>query len=257
MHIKKPTFRHFQQSGTIFLVALALMVLPAGAFALDSDFTSEFPIAGCNFKSIGSNPYFPLQPGTQVYLNNDSCLAEDECEEFEEVLITVLNEKRDIMLELDGEMRLIKTRVIEEREMVDGEIEEVSRNFFAECKEGGDVYYFGEDVDIYEDGEIVSHDGAWVAGENGAMPGIIMPGGAFLVGARYYQEVAPGIALDRAEHIANGLEIEVPGGEFEHCVEVEDTNELAPDGADAKIYCPGAGLVVDEDLELVTINSGN
>jgi hypothetical protein len=90
-------------------------------------------------------------------------------------------------------------RVVEEREWQDDELVEVSRNFFARCKETGDVFYFGEEVDLYEDGEIVGHGGAWLAGRDGALPGIIMPG-RFLLGSRYYQEVAPDIALDRGEN---------------------------------------------------------
>ena len=52
---------------------------------------------------------------------------------------------------------------------MNGELVEVSRNFYARCTQTGDIYYFGEDVDIYEDGVVVSHDGAWLAGkERGA-----------------------------------------------------------------------------------------
>jgi hypothetical protein len=157
------------------------------------------------------------------------------------------------MMEFDGKMKTINTRVVEEREMVDGELSEISRNYVAECKNSGDIYYFGEDVDVYDNGEVVSHDGAWLAGKDGASPGIIMPGGAYLVGARYYQEIAPGVALDRSENIAGGEEIEVPAGEFENCVEMEDTSDLAPDEADEKYYCPGVGITIDEDLQLVSI----
>jgi len=39
---------------------------------------------------------------------------------------------------------------VEEREEVDGELKEISRNFFAICREHGDVFYFGEEVDIRE-----------------------------------------------------------------------------------------------------------
>ena len=42
---------------------------------------------------------------------------------------------------------------------------------------------------IVEDGRIVSHEGAWRAGVDGAQPGLIMPG-TFLLGSRYFQEIA-------------------------------------------------------------------
>ena len=144
----------------------------------------------------------------------------------------------------------VRTRVVEEREWADGELVEVSRNFFAICCRTLAVYYFGEDVDIYEGGQIVGHEGAWRAGEDAAMPGLMMPG-TFLLGSRYYQEFAPDVAMDRGENVAMGLTIETPAGVFEDCVEVLETTALDPEEEGTKIYCPGVGLAIDEELELV------
>jgi hypothetical protein len=47
----------------------------------------------------------------------------------------------------------------------------------------------------------VSHEGAWLAGQNGAKAGMIMPG-KVVVGLKYYQEIAPGVAEDRAEIVS-------------------------------------------------------
>jgi len=181
------------------------------------------------------------------------CVAAGDCSEIEELVITVLDETRDITLEIDGEERTVTTRIVEETERVDGQLAEISRNFFAECDGTQDVYYFGEEVDIYQGGVIVSHEGAWLAGAAGAVPGIIMPGGAFLLGARYFQEVAPEVAMDRAEHLRTGLEIEVPAGNLEDCVEVEETTPLDKKALSTKIYCPATGLVFDDGLELTSI----
>ena len=52
-------------------------------------------------------------------------------------------------------------------------------------------------MDIYENGQVTSHDGSWIHGEDNAKAGLMMPGLA-LLGSRYYQEVAPEVALDRA-----------------------------------------------------------
>ena len=46
------------------------------------------------------------------------------------------------------------------------------------------------------------------AGIDGAKPGIVMPG-SFLLGSRYYQEIAPDVAMDRAENIGVGLTVEM------------------------------------------------
>ncbi|MEW6337448.1 MAG: hypothetical protein AB1625_08595 [Acidobacteriota bacterium] len=204
----------------------------------EGEFTDEFSIDACTFATTGSNPFFILQPGYRLILE-----GEEDGEEVE-VIITVLAETEAV----DG----VETRVLEERESVDGELVEVSRNFMAVCVETGDVFYFGEDVDIYDGGEIVGHDGAWRAGEGGAKPGIVMPG-RFLLGARYYQEIAPGVALDRAENVAMGLEVTTAAGTFEDCVRVDETSPLEPGDVSVKIYAPGAGLIFDDGVELAEV----
>lgn len=201
------------------------------------EFTDEFFIETCTFSTTGGNPFFPLHPGLRLTLEGE------EDGEIEQVIIEVLNET----FVVDG----VTTRVVTETESVDGELEEISRNYFAECIETGDVFYFGEHVDIYEDGEIVSSEGEWLAGEDGARAGIIMPGSP-LAGSRYYQEVAPGVALDRAEHIATNISFETEAGAFERCIVVEDSSPLEPGARDRKVYCPGFGNVYDDGLELVS-----
>jgi hypothetical protein len=98
----------------------------------------------------------------------------------------------------------------------------------------------------------VDHEGAWLAGKNGARPGILMPEDGFLLGSRYFQEIAPGVALDRAEHVRAGFSTQVPAGRFDSCLEVEETTPLGS-GTSTKIYCRGVGLVQDDELELTAI----
>ena len=223
-------------------LAAAACLLAGSALAHDPEYTSEFDRDRCTFTTTGSNPYFPLWPGYALLLEGEE---EDEGEIVEiSSLNTVLPETEMV----DG----VKTRVYEERESEDGELVEVSRNFMAFCRETGDVWYFGEDVDIYEDGEVVSHDGAWRAGVDGAEPGIIMPGNPF-VGARYFEEIAPGVAEDQGEIVGVDETVTVPVGTFEHVVATVGTSNLDPSALDEKYYAPGVGNIVDEVLELVEI----
>jgi hypothetical protein len=228
------------------LFALLLSVPGVLAAAPVSDFTVDYDLDDCTFAHNGRNPYFSLVPGDLLRLEGE--------EDGEEIVVIkkVLNGKRTIKLTTeDGDQLRIVTRVVEERELVDGELLEVSRNFFARCEETNDIFYFGETVDIYEDGQIVSHDGAWLAGKNGALPGVVMPG-RFLVGSRYYQEIAPGVALDRAENKTMGMTVDVPAGTFEDCVEVIETSPLDEPGHESrKVYCEGIGQVIDGAVELV------
>lgn len=236
------------------LVAVAFVVVLTGDVPAKTlkkvAFTEQFPLSDCaaladSTASGASNRYFPLEVGRVWELSNQRCVDDGDCDELEEVRVSVLNETALV----DG----VTTRVVEEREWVDGALEEVSRNFFVECVGTQDVYYFGEDV---VDGQGNPLPDGWRAGVNGAQPGIIFPGGAFLLGARYFQEIAPGVAMDRAENTEMGLTRTVPAGTFHDCVLVVDTNALSdPKGkqGDSKIYCPGTGMIMDEELELTSL----
>jgi hypothetical protein len=232
---------------TLSLVIASLAGLVAGtALAAGADrrpYTTDFRFGDCAFQTTGTNPYFPLVVGHRLLLE-----SEDGAETVE---ITVLDETEVITVPGLG---AVSTRVVQERETLDGNVIEVSRNFFAVCGGRGDVVYFGEDVDIFPPGGGVTHDGAWRAGQpdgNGvAEPGIIMPG-TFLLGSRYFQELADGIALDRAEHTEMGLTMDTDAGEFNGCVRVVETTPLERRSESVKVYCPGVGLVSDGDVQLV------
>jgi hypothetical protein len=227
----------------IFAAALCASLTPAPVRGEDA-FTTDFRIEDCELEANGRNAWFSLIPGDQLVLS-----GEDDGEEFV-VQITVLPKKRTVTFVTErGKKLRVETRVVEEREWEDDELVEVSRNYFARCDQTGDMFYFGEAVDIYEDGEIVSHDGAWLAGVNGARPGVIMPG-SYLLGSRYFQEIAPGVALDRGEHTAMGLTVTTPAGTFHDCVEVIETSPLEPGHESLKRYCPGIGLVQDNEAVL-------
>src|SRR6266540_5198271 len=136
-------------------------------------FTDEFFIEDCDFSSTGTNPYLILEPGYQLVFR-----GEEKDGTVVELTDTVLDETEVV--------QGVETRVFEERETADGELVEVSRNFFAICEQTNSVFYFGEDVDIYENGTVVGgEEESWHAGEKGATAGIIMPG-TILLGARYF-----------------------------------------------------------------------
>ncbi len=194
--------------------------------------TDTFAIEAGDLGPTGSNPYFILEPGPFRILRKGT----------EELTITVLDETKKV----DG----VETRVIEEKETKDGKLVEVSRNFFAISKRTNCVYYFGEEVDIYEDGKIINHDGAWLSGVKGAKFGLMMPGTP-LVGSRFMNEVAPGVALNRSEIVSVKEAFKAIAGMFNDCVKIRETTTLEPESKDFKIYAPGIGLVGDSNFELV------
>jgi len=207
---------------------------PAAA-AASGPFQDEFHLAERKLATSGRSRFFVLEPGYQLVLEGD------DGDHRARLTITVLDETKRI-----GDF---ETRVVEERETVDDELVEVSRNFYAICTETRSVFYFGEDVDIYEGGKVVRHDGAWLHGRNGARAGLMMPGEP-LLGASYYQEVAPKVAMDRARVAAVGVTLATPVGTFAECLKVQEENPLDGD-REFKVHAPGIGLVQDEHLVLV------
>ena len=196
--------------------------------------TDSFDIEKLHFSTTGKNKYFILEPSYQLTLE-----GKDEGKAVK-LVVTVLDETKKI-----GN---IETRVVEERETENGEPTEISRNFFAMCTDTNSVFYFGEDVDIYKDGKVSSHGGSWKADSEKAKGGLMMPG-IILLGARYYQEVAPGIAMDRAEIVSTNETLETPAGKFENCLKTEETSGVEK-GKEYKCYAPGIGLIKDENLLL-------
>ena len=203
-----------------------------GAADNKSDWQTEFDIESCELATTGQNEYFVLEPGFQLILEGGG----------EKLIITVLDET----VVVDG----IETRVVEEREWRNDELIEVSRNFFAICPETEDVFYFGEGVDMYQGGQLASHSGAWRAGEGEAKAGLIMPGDPS-VGMKYYQEIAPDVALDRAEVVSLDEDLEVPAGDVCECLKTKEGTALNLLEREFKTYAPGIGLIQDQKLLLV------
>ena len=192
----------------------------------------RFDVDNKGFVSVGSNDYFRLEPGYVLALEKGKV----------RLVITVLDETKLV----DG----VETRVVEERESKGGRLLEISRNYFAFNTADRGVYYFGEEVDIYKDGKAVGHEGAWESGKNGARFGLMVPGRPEPK-ARFYQEVAPGVAMDRAEVVSVVETLKTPAGELKGCLKLAETTPLEPFAREAKLYAPGVGLIKDGSLILV------
>lgn len=201
-----------------------------GAKGPPTGWRDTFDVDKASLTATGNNPYLSVQPGRVLKLAHGK----------DRLTVSILNETRTV----DG----VTAGVLEEREEKDGRLIEVSRNFFATDPKTGDVYYFGEDVDNYKDGRIISHDSAWLAGEKGARFGLMMPGKPRR-GDKFYQEIAPKVAMDRVEVVSVDETVKTPAGTFEHCVHLRETTPLEPD-VSHKYYAPGIGMIKDDKFEL-------
>lgn len=216
--------------------AAAELVCSTGLFAAadKGKFQDTFNVDKATLADIGSNAYMILEPGYKLILANGK----------DTLTITVLSETRNV----DG----VNTRIIEERETKNGKMEEVSRNYFAIDKATGDIYYFGEDVDMYDaNGSVTDHGGSWLSGVNGAKFGLMIPGHP-KVGQRYQQEVSPKTAMDRVEVVSITEEVKVPAGTFKNCLKTRESSSLES-GIAEKLYAPGVGLLNDGKFKLTKI----
>ena len=214
-----------------FWAIVAIGMLPLTGCAGTGEWTSHFVMEGDELVSVGRNRYFILEPGYQMVLEGGGT----------QLIITVLNETKMV----DG----VETRVVEERETKNGQLIEVARNYFAISKRTNDVFYFGEDVDMYKDGKVMNHDGSWLSGVNGGKFGLMMPGRP-LINASYYQEVVPNVAMDRATIMSTTEIVKTPAGEFTNCLKMKETTPLER-LTEYKYYAPGIGMVSDGKMSLV------
>jgi len=137
----------------------------------------------------------------------------------------------------------VATTVVHDQAFLNGKLIEDTFDWYAQDK-NGNVWYFGEDSKEIENGVVVSTEGSWEAGVNGARPGIIMLAEP-KIGTQYQQEFAEGVAEDMAKVLSLSETVEVPVGMFEGCLKTEEWTPLAPGAREFKFYAPGVGLVLE------------
>ena len=133
----------------------------------------------------------------------------------------------------------IDALVMEDREIKNGELEEVTLDYFAQDDEGT-VYYLGEDVDEYENGKVKGHSGAWLLGKDTQNAGVIIPAHP-KVGDKFKSEDVNKEIQEGDEVVAVGETVSVPAGTYENCVKVKEV--LADGEVECKFYAPGVGVV--------------
>jgi hypothetical protein len=186
-----------------------------------------------------TNPLFPIGQVDQVIQ-----LGEEAGESLR-IEVTLLPDTRTI--EWNGQR--VEAAISQFVAYLDGRIAEVALDYFAQADDGA-VWYFGEEVDNYEDGEIADHEGAWLAGRDGP-PGMIMPPDPE-VGDVYRPENIPDLVFEEVTVQAVDETVEGPTGPVEGAVLVE---ELLMDGTiEHKFFAPGYGeFEARAPDELVTV----
>jgi hypothetical protein len=201
-------------------------VVPDAATAEARGLTSP-PFDPSSFVSSITNPYLPQTPGTVYHLRSETP------DGIETNLITITHQTKQIL----G----VTATVVHDQVFLDGELTEDT--FDWEAQDGaGNVWYFGEDSKELENGVVVSTEGSWEAGVNGAHPGVIMLAHPE-PGRTYVQEDAPDVAEDRAKALGTKASVDVPYGHFDDCLQTMEWTLLEHGDREHKFYCPGTGLV--------------
>lgn len=230
------------------LITLGLVIFfnTVSIAAADSEAKKRLPqIDPDNFVSEVTNPYFPLEPGTTFVYEGES-----EGVPTREV-VYVTNETKVIL----G----VTTTVVYVQSFEDGILIEETFDWYAQDIDGN-VWYFGEDTkELDESGNVISTEGSWQAGVDGAEPGIIMLADP-KKGKRYQQENAPDVAEDMAQVRRLNASVCVPYGCFDNVLVTKEWTPLERGVVENKYYAKGVGFILsimvkggEERLELVSI----
>lgn len=185
-----------------------------------------------DFSARVDHPYWPMDVGTVWHY------VERGGGDVQRVTVTVTKRTRAIA----G----IRARVVHDVVRENGQIVEDTRDWYAQDS-GGTLWYLGEATREYEDGDVVSTEGSWEHGVDGAQAGVILPARP-RVGCRYREEHSPGEAEDRALILGRSESITTSTGHYEHVLHTANTTPLEPDVLENKLYAAGVGPVVELDL---------
>lgn len=206
----------------------------ASSFPQGSEVTKLDP---ANFTTTIDNPYWPMSPGSKwVYVESSPGGP------VEDVVIEVTDKTKVIA---NG----VEARVIVDTVSEDGVPIEITEDWYAQDNQGN-IWYLGEYVTNYKDGQVVDHDGSFEAGVDGAQAGIAMPANP-TSGMTYRQEYYKDVAEDKAAVITVGQEqVEVPAGHFnERVLMTRDLVPTDPKVQELKFYAPGVGPLLSIHLD--------
>jgi hypothetical protein len=173
-----------------------------------------------------TNPLFPVSLQESVLM-----LGHVEGKPFR-TEVTLLPETR--IIEWEGQR--VETLVSQYNAFLDGRIEEVAYDYYAQADDGS-VWYFGEDVFDFRAGAIVVTEGTWLAGRDGPAA-MIMPADP-QVGDVYRTENAPGFVFEEVTVRSTDQTLDGPIGPI-HGGMLAD--ELHSDGkTEQKVFAPGYG----------------
>jgi hypothetical protein len=196
--------------------------LPQGSEAVEldpADFTVDI-----------TNTYWPMQPGGR-WISSET----DGKGDVLRVEVTVQDATYTVAAGIEA-------RVVHDLVTRNGAVVEDTIDWYAQDGDGN-IWYVGEQTAEYENGQVVSTEGSWEAGVDGAQPGIAVPADPE-PGLTYRQEYLAGQAEDRGAVLSTDEQVGVPTGIYTGALLTRDTTALEPDLVELKFYAPGIGPVL-------------
>jgi len=224
-------------AGGLAVVTLALVACggEGGANQTASPAGPADPRAGVNFDPAFfsaeiTNRYFPWASVCRTVLEGE--------EEVDGRRIKIREEavRGNQSINISGAL----TTHIEVLSYSDGELAERTKDYFAQGKDGW-VYYFGEDVDEFEEGKVL-HTGSWKVGWNETEPQKFVPPFPAQGGERFNQESVPDVAVEEVEVVAIDETVDTPAETFAQSLHWKEHDPIS--GTDAeKWLAPDVGMV--------------
>jgi len=218
---------HRRSTRTVTLAALAL-ACGGGDSTSPATYDPDIPT---EWAAAVTNPLFPLASGTVWQYRAETG------EGLETTRTEVLSETRLV----SG----VTATVVHDQVSLDGVLAEDTFDWYAQDGDGN-VWYLGEDSKEIEDGHVVSTEGSWEWGVDGALPGVIMwADPAAHMNEEYRQEYLKGVAEDMAKVVALDESVAVPAGSYSGCLKTEEHTPLESNSTEFKYYCDGVGTVLE------------
>jgi hypothetical protein len=174
------------------------------------------------------NEFFPLEPGTTFFYEG----TKDGVPTRNETHVTAAT---ILILNID-------CTVVRDLAFEDGVLVEDTLDYYAQDV-SGNVWYFGEDSkELDAKGRVISTEGSWRSGVNGAAPGLLMEAQP-QAGDLYYQELAADVAEDMASIRSLNGSTCVPYDCFNHTLRTRETSRFEPGVVEQKYYASQIGFI--------------
>ncbi|MDH3302447.1 MAG: hypothetical protein OES24_18250 [Acidimicrobiia bacterium] len=209
----------------------------------------DFEAATFSNPTVIDNAYLPYAPGNRILLSGTTV---EDGEEF-------AHQIRYVVTDLTKEILGVETVVVWIEDYSDDELVEAEIAFYAQ-DDAGNVWFFGEHPEEYEDEELIDAP-TWIAGVDGAYPGIVMHADPQLDTPAYFQGWGPAVEWsDFAVVEVVGEEICIELGCFPDSITIAESSLDEEGIAQLKSYAPDVGNIevgfrgddaTQEELEVV------